>query len=177
MVVEDGLIDLISLRRETYGLGILQVENRFRLQCSVVMDDLKVLREEVLYVIRGAESHRWRKWLLGGFMAALIPAIRAIWRRPRDDKGSSNDTEYAYQKSKSLVNRILDLRHGFGRLASFTFFVFAAVYVFQNEVTLRVAKTVSKRLRRLSAKLERGDSEITEEDLRLVRGWRWRVLA
>lgn len=109
--------------------------------------------------------------------AVLIPAVRAIWRRPRHDSESSNSTEYAFRKSKSLITRILGaVRSSFGGLASVTFFVFAALYVFQNEVSLRVAKTVSKRLRKLQAKVERGDQEITQADLKLLRGWRWRIL-
>jgi hypothetical protein len=66
--------------------------------------------------------------------------------------------------------------HGKSGLASMAFFVFAVLYVFQNEVALRVAKTVSRRLKRLSAKVERGDEEISEKDMELLKGWRWRVL-
>lgn len=107
----------------------------------------------------------------------LVPAVRAIWKRPQHDSDSSNSTEYAFRKSKSLITRILSaVRSSFGGLASVTFFVFAVLYVFQNEVSLRVAKTVSKRLKRLHAKVERGDQEITQADLKLLRGWRWRIL-
>lgn len=109
--------------------------------------------------------------------AVLVPAVRAIWKRPQHDSESSNSTEYAFRKSKSLITRILGaVRSSFGGLASVTFFVFAVLYVFQNEVSLRVAKTVSKRLKRLHAKVERGDQEITQADLKLLRGWRWRIL-
>lgn len=108
--------------------------------------------------------------------ASLIPAVRAIWRRPSSDLESSNDTEYAFKKSKSLISRILNSVQGLEKLASFTFFIFAVVYVFQNEVSLRVAKTVSKRLKQLSVKIERGEEGITEKDVKLLRGWRWRVL-
>lgn len=89
---------------------------------------------------------------------------------------SSNDTEYAFKRSKSLISRILRSAHGLEKLASFTFFIFAVVYVFQNEVSLRVAKTVSRRLKQLSVKMERGEEGITEKDVKLLRGWRWRVL-
>jgi hypothetical protein len=50
------------------------------------------------------------------------------------------------------------------------------LYVFQNEVSLRVAKTVQKRLRKLTARIERGDTDIDEKDLKVLEGWRWRVL-
>ena len=72
--------------------------------------------------------------------------------------------------------RILDSVHGKSGLASVAFFVFAVLYVFQNEVALRVAKTVSKRLKRLRDKVERGEEEISEKDVELLKGWRWRIL-
>lgn len=89
---------------------------------------------------------------------------------------TSNDTEYAFRKSDSLIRRVLNSVRGLGGLATFTFFIFAVVYVFRNEVTLRVGKTVSKRLKRLAAKVERGEEDLTDVDLKLLRGWRWRVL-
>jgi hypothetical protein len=55
--------------------------------------------------------------------------------------------------------------------------VFAVLYVFQNEVSLRVARTLSKRLERIAAKIEDGREEVTEDDVRLLQGWRWRVVA
>ncbi len=76
-----------------------------------------------------------------------------------------------------MVSRIVALVRGKGGLtASVALFVLAVLYVFQNEVALRVARTVSRRLRRLSAKVESGDGDIGDGDLDLLRGWRWRVL-
>ena len=111
-----------------------------------------------------------------GSRASFIPVIRAIFPRPKEDEESANDTEYAFGKSKSLIRRILDSVQGRGGLASFAFFVFAVLYVFQNEVTLRVARTAGKRLKRLGAKIEEGQEDLTEKDLELLQGWRWRVL-
>lgn len=65
---------------------------------------------------------------------------------------------------------------GKGSFARIAFLVCAVLYVFSNEVTLRVARTVQKRLRKLTARIERGDVDIDERDLRLLEGWRWRVL-
>jgi hypothetical protein len=110
------------------------------------------------------------------FSASSIPAIRAIFRRPAGEKETSNDTEYAFHKSRSLIARIRDSVHGKGRLAALGFFVFAVLYVFSNEVSLRVARTVSKRLKRLCAKVENGEEDIDEKDLKILNGWRWRVL-
>lgn len=56
------------------------------------------------------------------------------------------------------------------------FFVFSVLYVFQNEVSLRVAKTVQKRVKKLCAKIERGDPDMGDGDMKLLEGWRWRVL-
>jgi hypothetical protein len=76
-----------------------------------------------------------------------------------------------------MLSRILESTGGRGGLASVAFFVFAVLYVFQNEVSLRVARTVAKRLKRLSAKVESGDQEINEKDMEMLRGWRWNILA
>lgn len=101
--------------------------------------------------------------------------MRILFRRPQHETEVANDTEYAFRKSKSLIARILRAARRPG-IATLAFFVFAVMYVFQNEVTLRVARTVSKRLKRLSAKVERGEDEIGEDDVKLLQGWRWRVL-
>jgi hypothetical protein len=54
--------------------------------------------------------------------------------------------------------------------------VFAVLYVFTNEVSLRVAKTMYKRINRLMAKVEGGREELSEDDIKTLQGWRWRVL-
>jgi hypothetical protein len=36
---------------------------------------------------------------------------------------------------------------------------------------------LSKRLERIAAKIEDGREEVTEDDVRLLQGWRWRVVA
>lgn len=41
-------------------------ERRLRAQQGIVMSDLQALRGEVSDLVREAEAHRWRKWLLGG---------------------------------------------------------------------------------------------------------------
>ncbi|KAK1759196.1 hypothetical protein QBC47DRAFT_371260 [Echria macrotheca] len=161
------------------------LDERLRIQASAVLGDLRSLRDEVSVLVKTAEGHRWRRFLVGGFIATFIPAVRAIFRRPASsskDRGTdpalgmaANDTEYAFRRSKSLISRILGSVHRPG-LATLAFFVFAVLYVFQNEVTLRVARTIGRRLKKLSAKVERGDEEVSEEDVKLLQNWRWRIL-
>ena len=111
--------------------------------------------------------------------ASFLPLVKRLFRRRRgeheDGDESSNRTEYAFKKSKNLVSRILAATHRPG-LGTIAFFVFAVLYVFTNEVSLRVAKTVSKRLNRLMAKVEGGREELSEDDVKMLQGWRWRVL-
>lgn len=106
--------------------------------------------------------------------------MRRIFRRDSrsddDSRLSSNDTEYAFRRSKGLMARIKDGVLGSGSFAKVAFFVFAVLYVFQNEVSLRVARTVQKRVRRLMERVERGDEDVDEKDVRMLEGWRWRVL-
>jgi hypothetical protein len=97
-----------------------------------------------------------------GTRATFIPAIRRIFRRGDDEESrlSANDTEYAYMRSQGLLSRIKDSVLGKGGLASIAFFVFAVLYVFQNEVSLRVARTIQKRIKKLVISIERGDKQI-----------------
>lgn len=43
-------------------------QRRLREQQGIVMSDLQVLRAEVSDLVKEAEAHRWRKWLLGGLV-------------------------------------------------------------------------------------------------------------
>ncbi|KAK4158040.1 hypothetical protein C8A00DRAFT_28939 [Chaetomidium leptoderma] len=153
-----------------------EVEERLRAQAGIVLQGLAGLQWRVGQVVGRAEGERWRRFWIGGVVASFIPLVKKLFRRPKhEDEESANRTEYAFKKSKSLVSRILAAAHrpGLGTLA---FFVFAVLYVFQNEVALRVAKSVSKRLKRLVAKVEDGREELTEHDVKMLQGWRWRVL-
>ncbi|KAI1288863.1 hypothetical protein F5Y03DRAFT_73682 [Xylaria venustula] len=168
---EFSLREYASLQKQGGG-------ERLRAQGGLAASDLRALRSEVTLVIKKAQTNRWRKWLLGGIVAALIPAVRKIFRRSHDDV-SANDTEHAFRKSKSLIARILDSVHahdGKSGFASIAFFVLAVLYVFQSEVSLRVARTVSKRLKTLVSKVEDGAEDVGEQDLKVLNGWRWRVL-
>ncbi|KAH9889605.1 hypothetical protein F4778DRAFT_383932 [Xylariomycetidae sp. FL2044] len=150
-------------------------EDRIRAQSGIAVSDLQTLRREVGALVKEAEAHRWRRWILGGIIAALIPAVRRLFRRSSKDT-EANDTEHAFVKSKSLIARILDSVRGKGRLASVAFFVLAVLYIFSNEVSLRVGRTVVKRLKKLTAKVDKGVETVGEEDMKILSGWRWRVL-
>ncbi|WYZ44881.1 hypothetical protein EsH8_VIII_000197 [Colletotrichum jinshuiense] len=172
-------LSLQKKRGRLEGATSFELEDQVRAQGRVLLGDLKTLRKEVAVMIKDGENHRWRNWLIGGAVATFIPAVKRIFRRPSSEKNevqASNSTEYAFSRSKALVSRIKDSVLGRNSFASIAFFVFAVLYVFTNEVSLQVAKTVSKRLKRLSAKIERGDSEVVEQDMKLLEGWRWRVL-
>ncbi|KAK1984673.1 hypothetical protein LZ30DRAFT_585624, partial [Colletotrichum cereale] len=178
-----ALREYLSLQRKRGrldGAASLDLEDQIRSQGRIVLGDLKFLRKEVGVLIKDGENHRWRNWLIGGAVATFIPAVKKIFRRPSDRSDdqvqASNSTEYAFWRSKALVARIKDSLLGRNSFASIAFFVFAVLYVFTNEISLQVAKTVSKRLKRLSAKIERGDAEVVEQDMKLLEGWRWRVL-
>ncbi|KAI1270942.1 hypothetical protein F5Y07DRAFT_46005 [Xylaria sp. FL0933] len=172
---ETSLREYVTLQKPGGGPG----SERLRAQGVLATSDLRALRSEVALVLKRAQANRWRKWLLGGIIAAIIPAVRKIFRRSSEDHVSANDTEYAFRKSKSLIARILDSVHvhgGKSAFASVAFFVLAVLYVFQSEVSLRVARTVSKRLKTLVAKVENGVEDVGEQDLKTLNGWRWRVL-
>lgn len=182
-----------------YGPGAANVPNttaaavqaELRAQTGIALAQVRDVRLSLLAISKAAENHRFRRWLVGGLLASFVPLVRRLWRRDyrRDYRVTSSSktssyqlsrvsaTEYAFQRSRAVVDRMLHmLKGGAGRLASVAFFVFAVLYVFTNEVTLRVARTVARRLKRLSVKLERGAEPLDEDDLKLLKGWRWRVL-
>lgn len=162
------------------GKEAVLIEEKLRHQASTAIDELIELRGRVAEIVRRGEKERWRRYLWSGAFAIFIPIVKSFFRPTSVDKGAHardhprNRTEYAFRKSKSLINRILSQARRPG-LASLSFLVFAVLYVFTNEVSLRAARTVSRRLKRLTAKVERG-RELGEEDFRGLQGWRWGVL-
>lgn len=172
------LMYLQNQRRGYDYASQVDLEWQIRSQTGILIGEVRTLQNEVRRMVKNAKNHRWRRWLFGGFLATFIPIVRKLFRRGSDSESlaSSNNTEYAFRKSKGLLQRIKDTVLGHHRLASIAFFVFSVMYVFQNEVTLRVAKTVQKRLKKLSQRLEYSNQEVDEKDLKVLEGWRWRVL-
>ncbi|KAI1437898.1 hypothetical protein GGR50DRAFT_566433 [Xylaria sp. CBS 124048] len=177
---ERGLLEYKALQAQG-GAG----SDRARAMRGAVVGDLRYLRSEVGALLKKGVARRWRKWLLGGIIATIIPAVRKILGRSsggesRSSSSSSpNSTEHAFKKSKSLITRILDSvesLHGKSGIASVAFFVLAILYLFQSEVSVRVARTITKRLKKVIWKIESGFEEVTEQDLKVLNGWRWRVL-
>ncbi|KAM7191084.1 hypothetical protein V8F33_009092 [Rhypophila sp. PSN 637] len=171
---ESNLREYMSMLRRRQSKGEVGIEDRLRNQASTVLGDLHNLRQEIADLVKNAESHRWRRFLVGGAIASFIPIVKRLFPRPERESETSNDTEYAFRKSKSLISRVLAATRRPG-IATVAFFVFAVLYVFQNEVSLRVGRSVTKRLKRLTSKVEAGE-DIEEADLKALKGWRWRVL-
>ncbi|EPE10906.1 hypothetical protein F503_06001 [Ophiostoma piceae UAMH 11346] len=188
--VEQGLARLIDLQRQQkqqlqYGPGAASVPNstaaaiqeQLRLQTGSVVRDLRNVRRTIAGMAKAAENHRFRRWLIGGVLAVFVPLVRRLFRKPASARGTgTSGTEYAFSRSRALVDRMLNSVSRRGGLASIAFFVFAVLYIFTNEVSLRVARTLGRRLKKLSGKIERGDEELSEADIKQLAGWRWRVL-
>ncbi|CAK7265705.1 hypothetical protein SEPCBS119000_001654 [Sporothrix epigloea] len=193
--IEQSLGRIMELQRQQrqylqYGPGAAKVLNstaaavqkQLRQQVASASRDLRYVRRAIHDMAKAAENHRFRRWIVGGIMATFIPLVRRLFRRHVKgsdaslSKSTANDTEYAFVRSRSLVDRVLSSVTRRGGLASIAFFVFAVLYIFSNEVSLRVARTLSRRLKKLGSKLERGDEPLDEADLEQLSGWRWRVL-
>ncbi|KAM0425151.1 hypothetical protein ACHAPT_009712 [Fusarium lateritium] len=178
-----GLREYLSLQRQRRSgdsaMSAYELDTRIRNHTTVILSDLRILQSEVRGIGKEAENHRWRRWIIGGAIATFIPFIRKFWRRSHDDEESAvsaNDTEYAFRKSKGLLEYIKNALLGHGRFAKFAFIVFAVLFVFSNEVSLRVARTVQKRIKKLCVRIENGDPDVDEKDMKALEGWRWRVL-
>ncbi|KXJ89178.1 hypothetical protein Micbo1qcDRAFT_165963 [Microdochium bolleyi] len=188
LAAELSLQELINVRDQfplstsfsAAGPGSAASDNihKIRAYHDVALSDLYLLRREISAVAKAAEARRLRKWVFGVLIASFIPAVRKIFRRTEEDH-EANDTEYAFSKTRSLLERIRDSVTPGSKtsfLAQMTLFVGAVLYVFQNEVTIRVARTMTKRLKRLAAKVEGGIEVLDEQDVKVLKGWRWRVL-
>ncbi|KAM3467275.1 hypothetical protein NHJ6243_000306 [Beauveria neobassiana] len=114
----------LALKQDYRRYGGNASDGRLQSQTDLVLSDLLGLQMEVRNLAREAQNHRWRKWLMGGIFASFIPLVRRIFRRSNDEdsKVASNDTEYAFQRSRNILARIKDSVFGVGRLASIGFF-------------------------------------------------------
>jgi hypothetical protein len=61
-------------------------------------------------------------------------------------------------------------------IALVTVYTLAFLYTAQNEVSVRVARAVSRRLKQLISKIDKGEEIVTDEDLNFLEGWRWKIL-
>lgn len=184
-----SLQEFVSLQNKRHSLGASagpDLERQLSFQAGRVLTELRTLREELSILTKDAQARRWKKWLIGSAVAVffpllhrIIPAVKAVFRRTPAEKAEDktvSDTEHAFARSREILSRVKDSVFGKGGFASMTFLVFGVLYIFSNEVSLIVAKKMTKRLRRLSTKIERGDEQITEKDIKALEGWQWRVL-
>jgi hypothetical protein len=65
---EFALREYISLQRRRYQTNEVGIDERLRVQAVHVLDDLGSLRRDVADMVKGAETHRWRRWFAGGIM-------------------------------------------------------------------------------------------------------------
>ncbi|KOS23310.1 hypothetical protein ESCO_003662 [Escovopsis weberi] len=169
----------LTMQRSRHRSGREDIDWQIRSATGIYLTQLRILQSEVRKIAKAAQHHRWRRWLIGGFMATIIPAMRAIFRRRADpDSGpccTNNNTEMAFQQSQSWFARVREGAQKHGQWASMAAFVFSLLFVFSNEVLFRVAKTVYKRVRKTAGRIER-EGEVREGDLEVLEGWRWRVM-
>lgn len=59
-------IELVKRQQQRYDDP--KVQDVLRAQYGYVVSDLQTLRREVSNLVKEAESHRWRRWLLGGLV-------------------------------------------------------------------------------------------------------------
>ena len=62
---EFALREYMSLQRSRYRVD---VEGQLHAQAATVLTDLRRLRRELEAFAKAAESHRWRRWVVGGAM-------------------------------------------------------------------------------------------------------------
>ncbi|KAJ2894325.1 hypothetical protein MKZ38_007721 [Zalerion maritima] len=178
---ESALREYLDIQQRARLGASLEDKERVKRLASRALHEVKELRKEIGTLVKKKEGGRIGRFVVGGIVAGTIPIIKRFFHRPA--KSSASKTEYAYSKSQSMVSRILTMVKNAGWTASIFVLVLAALYVFQAEVMIRVAKTVHKRLKRLVIKMEEGERlgrdgmvVMEDSDLKVLKGWRWRVL-
>ncbi len=63
---EFSLREYMTMQRRRYRADEVGIEERLHSQANTVMRDLDDVRAHVDAVVRAAESHRWRRWIVGG---------------------------------------------------------------------------------------------------------------
>lgn len=116
------------------------------------------------------------------YSGIFIFFVKKFFCRFLSEKKIKIRMEYVFIKFKSLFGCIFVVIKGyrFG-LMIVIFFVFVVLYIFLNEVLLRVVKMVFKWLKKLVNKVEsisngRDGDVFKDDDIKLLSGWRWRVL-
>lgn len=103
-------------------------------------------------------------------------AVRTIFQRPASHRSTPPRDQKQRHGARVYEKRVADHRghhSGGGGPCS------CSASSRQAEVSLRVARTVARRLKRLVAKIETGDPGVIvlrRKDLDILKGWRWRVL-
>lgn len=65
---ESSLREYMLMLRRRHSKDAVGIEERLRNQAATVLGDLHNLRQEVADLVKNAESHRWRRFLVGGAM-------------------------------------------------------------------------------------------------------------
>jgi len=68
VATEFALREYMNLQRSRFRKGEVGIEERLRIQASTVLGDLRSLRQEVGDMVKAAEKHRWRRFIIGGAM-------------------------------------------------------------------------------------------------------------
>lgn len=65
---ESALREYMTMQRNRHRKAEVGMDERLRIQASAVLGDLRTLRHEVGDMVKSAESHRWRRFIIGGAM-------------------------------------------------------------------------------------------------------------
>jgi hypothetical protein len=65
---EFALREYMTLCRRRQKPGEVGIEDSLRAQAAVVVRSLAAVRQDVAGLVKAAERHRWRRWILGGIM-------------------------------------------------------------------------------------------------------------
>lgn len=168
------------------------LEEKLRAQSFIALEELSTLHKEVQLLSKSLAASRFHTWIISGGVTAAVSLLTAylkvshVARLQKENAAALlSDSSTSIDGSASVNSNAIS--HLFTiptflttptsrNLALVTVYTLAFLYTAQNEVSIRVARVVSRRLKRLMTKIERGEEIVTDEDLNSLQGWRWRVL-
>ncbi|KAH7136391.1 hypothetical protein EDB81DRAFT_802066 [Dactylonectria macrodidyma] len=155
------------------GLGL-----RIKQQSEIVLENLRPLEKEVANIGKEAEANRLRNWGVGGGIASFSSWV-APWVAnalfPAD--AVSQWTEHALDRSSHLLIRNLERARSRCKSATtFALVAFAVCFVLQNELVIRVSRSISFRLSSLYTGVESREQRAVDANSDELDGWRWKLL-
>lgn len=154
-------IHLVDLRDN----GVPALEGKFRAQVTIVMDDLRDLRQQVSTLRDAAKEKRQRSWFQSAATASAFSIARTTIDRIPDGPACLHRVRSMVSStSPTILN-----------CTTIVCIAFAFLNALWNESMLHACRTIDQRLESLHQRVEERE-RLNAKDLNALRGYHWEIL-